>query len=199
MLPWALSPPSYQGQNTSVSALELRMVCGSVTALIQNIALRCSQEWPRTNITLDNSPVVCVARPKQTGTMMITISLSKSDGFAELATFSIMQTNMDHGAPDLASGKRFHYTSKADKADRADSKHPTVKPVDLIRWLVTLACPPGGHVLDCFAGSGTTGEACMLAGFDCTLIEREAQHARDIEHRIKRWSGLDAPLFADAP
>ena len=39
----------------------------------------------------------------------------------------------------------------------------------------------------------------MLAGFDCTLIEREAQHARDIEHRIKRWSGLDAPLFADAP
>lgn len=95
------------------------------------------------------------------------------------------------------SAARFFYTAKADKADRADSKHPTVKPVDLIRWLVTLACPPGGHVLDCFAGSGTTGEACMLAGFDCTLIEREAQHARDIEHRIKRWSGLDAPLFAE--
>ena len=95
------------------------------------------------------------------------------------------------------SAARFFYTAKADKADRADSKHPTVKPVDLIRWLVTLVCPPGGHVLDCFAGSGTTGEACMLAGFDCTLIEREAQHAKDIEHRIKRWSGLDAPLFAD--
>lgn len=98
---------------------------------------------------------------------------------------------------DGASAARFFYTAKADRADRADSKHPTVKPVDLIRWLVTLACPPGGHVLDCFAGSGTTGEACMLAGFDCTLIEREAQHARDIEHRIKRWSGLDAPLFAE--
>ncbi len=103
------------------------------------------------------------------------------------------------GFDDNGSAARFFYTAKADKADRADSKHPTVKPVDLIRWLVTLACPPGGHVLDCFAGSGTTGEACMLAGFDCTLIEREAQHARDIEHRIKRWSGLDAPLFADAP
>jgi DNA modification methylase len=94
------------------------------------------------------------------------------------------------------SAARFFYSAKADKADRADSKHPTVKPVDLIRWLVTLACPPGGHVLDCFAGSGTTGEACMLSGFDCTLIERDAQHARDIEHRIKRWSGMDAPLFA---
>lgn len=54
----------------------------------------------------------------------------------------------------------------------------------------------GGHVLDCFAGSGTTGEACMLAGFDCTLIEKEAQHAKDIHHRIKRWSGGDTPLFA---
>lgn len=109
-------------------------------------------------------------------------------------------TNSDASEPITRSElKRLWYSSKADKADRADSKHPTVKPVDLIRWLVTLACPPGGHVLDCFAGSGTTGEACMLAGFDCTLIEREAQHARDIEHRIKRWSGLDAPLFADAP
>jgi site-specific DNA-methyltransferase (adenine-specific) len=103
--------------------------------------------------------------------------------------------SVDHR--DTGTAARFFYTAKADKADRADSKHPTVKPVDLIRWLVTLACPPGGHVLDCFAGSGTTGEACMLAGFDCTLIEREAQHARDIEHRIKRWSGLDAPLFAE--
>jgi len=102
----------------------------------------------------------------------------------------------DPGFGDTGSAARFFYTAKADKADRADSKHPTVKPVDLIRWLVTLACPPGGHVLDCFAGSGTTGEACMLAGFVCTLIEKEAQHVRDIEHRIKRWSGLDAPLFA---
>ncbi len=129
------------------------------------------------------------------GTTTITISHWKSDGSADPVTFDITPTNLDHGVAGSAPGKRFHYTAKADKADRADSRHPTVKPVDLIRWLVTLACPSGGHVLDCFAGSGTTGEACMLAGFDCTLIEREAQHAQDIEHRIKRWSGLDAPLF----
>lgn len=98
---------------------------------------------------------------------------------------------------DTGSAARFFYTAKADKSDRADSKHPTVKPVDLMRWLVTLVCPPGGQLLDPFAGSGTTGEACMLAGFDCTLIERDSQHAKDIEHRIKRWSGLDQPLFAE--
>lgn len=99
---------------------------------------------------------------------------------------------------DAGTAARFFYSSKADAADRADSRHPTVKPVDLIRYLVRLVTPPGGRVLDPFAGSGTTGEACMLLGYDCTLIERDATHAADIRHRIKRWSGLDAPLFADA-
>jgi len=90
---------------------------------------------------------------------------------------------------------RFHYSSKADAADRADSRHPTIKPVALLRWLVRLVTPPGGTVLDPFAGSGTTGEAAMLEGFDAVLIERDEQHADDIAHRIKRWSGADLPLL----
>ncbi len=102
------------------------------------------------------------------------------------------------GFGDTGTAARFFYSAKADAADRADSRHPTVKPVDLIRYLVTLVTPKRGRVLDPFAGSGTTGEACMLLGFDCTMIERDATHAADIRHRIRRWSGLDAPLFADA-
>jgi DNA modification methylase len=103
-------------------------------------------------------------------------------------------TNVQRAA-DTGTAARFFYSAKADKGDRADSKHPTVKPVDLARWLVQLVTPPGGHILDPFAGSGTTGEAAMLLGFDATLIEADAQHVKDIEHRIKRWSGLDMPLF----
>ncbi len=102
------------------------------------------------------------------------------------------------GFGDTGTAARFFYSAKADAADRADSRHPTVKPVDLIRYLVTLVTPKCGRVLDPFAGSGTTGEACMLLGHDCTMIERDATHAADIRHRIRRWSGLDAPLFADA-
>ena len=97
---------------------------------------------------------------------------------------------------DTGSASRFFYTAKADKGDRADSRHPTVKPVDLIRHYVRLITPPGGTVLDCFAGSGTTGEAAMLEKLDCILIERDPKSVTDIEHRIKRWSGLDGPLFA---
>ena len=100
------------------------------------------------------------------------------------------------GHSDTGSSARFFYTAKADKADRADSKHPTVKPVDLIRHYVRLITPPGGTVLDVFAGSGTTGEAAMLEGFDCILIEKDPKSVKDINHRIKRWSGLDMPLFA---
>ena len=101
------------------------------------------------------------------------------------------------GYADTGSASRFFYSAKATAADRADSKHPTVKPVDLMRWLVRLITPPGGTVLDPFAGSGTTGEAAMPARLRCALlIEREAQHAADIRHRIARWSGLVQPLFA---
>jgi site-specific DNA-methyltransferase (adenine-specific) len=98
---------------------------------------------------------------------------------------------------DSGSASRFFYTAKADRADRADSKHPTVKPIALLRWLVRLVTPPGGTVLDPFAGSGTTGEAAMREGCNAILIEREAEHVADIRHRVKRWHGGDLPLFAE--
>ena len=58
------------------------------------------------------------------------------------------------------SASRFFYSAKADKSDRgAGNNHPTVKPVDLMRYLVRLVCPMGGIVLDPFNGSGTTAVA----------------------------------------
>ena len=64
--------------------------------------------------------------------------------------------------------------------------HPTVKPLDLMRWLVRLVTQPGGTVLDPFAGSGTTAEACLLEGFRCITIEREADYLPLIVQRIHR-------------
>lgn len=98
-----------------------------------------------------------------------------------------------HG--DTGSAARFFYTSKADAADRLGSKHPTVKPVDLMAYLVRLITPPGGTVLDPFAGSGTTGMASLREGFDCILIEREAQYVADINARLQHVRGGDTPLF----
>ncbi len=89
---------------------------------------------------------------------------------------------------DLGSAARFFYCAKASKADRAGSKHPTVKPVALMRWLVRFVTPPGGLVLDPFAGSGTTGAAALAEGRRAILIEREAEYIADIKRRLKTVS-----------
>jgi site-specific DNA-methyltransferase (adenine-specific) len=102
----------------------------------------------------------------------------------------------DVGFGDSGSAARFFYSAKADAADRLGSKHPTVKPVDLMAYLCRLITQPGGTVLDPFAGSGSTGMACLREGFDAVLIEREEKFVADIKRRIAHVSGEDAPLFA---
>jgi len=85
----------------------------------------------------------------------------------------------------------FRYGPKAPKSERPEVdgvKHPTVKPLDLMRWLVRLVTPPGGTVLDPFAGSGTTAEACVIEGFKCIVIEREAEYLPLIVQRITKPS-----------
>jgi site-specific DNA-methyltransferase (adenine-specific) len=62
--------------------------------------------------------------------------------------------------------------------------HPTVKPTDLMRYLCRLVTPPGGIVLDPFMGSGSTGKAAMLEGFDFIGIERDPEYVKIAEARI---------------
>lgn len=83
----------------------------------------------------------------------------------------------------------FRYEPKADSAERPRVNgvaHPTVKPLALMRWLVRLVTPPGGVVLDPFAGSGTTGEACVIEGFPVVLVEREAVYLPLIVSRLSK-------------
>jgi site-specific DNA-methyltransferase (adenine-specific) len=87
-----------------------------------------------------------------------------------------------HDPPGSAA--RFFYTAKADAEDRIGSKHPTVKPLDLKQYLCRLITPPGGTVLDCFAGTGTTGEAAWREGLKAILIEREPEYQADIARRM---------------
>ena len=68
---------------------------------------------------------------------------------------------------DRGSAARFFYCAKASKKDRGEgNSHPTVKPTDLMAYLVRLVTPPGGVLLDPFMGSGSTGKACKREGFD---------------------------------
>lgn len=139
--------------------------------------------WPA-NIVHDGSDEVVAAFPSSNGA-----------GEARSATptpgsvwgIGAERSSVTGGATyaDSGSAARFFYSAKADKQDRIGSKHPTVKPVDLMQWLCRLVTPPGGTVLDPFAGSGSTGEAAWREGFHCVLIEREPEYQADIAERLR--------------
>jgi site-specific DNA-methyltransferase (adenine-specific) len=102
------------------------------------------------------------------------------------------------GFGDRGGPSRFFYTAKASRADRtsggfANNTHPTVKPTDLMRWLVRMVTPPGGLVLDPFSGSGTTLVAARAEGVRAVGIEREDEYARIIADRLAQLS-----LFSQA-
>jgi len=83
---------------------------------------------------------------------------------------------------------RFFYCAKASKSEKNEAgpnNHPTVKPVDLMQWLVRLVTPPGGVILDPYAGSGTTGVAAVSEGFSFIGIEKCQEYVDIARQRIE--------------
>lgn len=148
--------------------------------------------WPA-NIVHDGSDEVLAAFPQSKFGGNVTGN-EPSAGTKEIyGDFSGRKPFEGHA--DNGSAARFFYSAKAQDDDRCGSKHPTIKPIDLMAYLCRLVTPPGGHVLDIFAGSGTTGMAAMREGFKATLIECEAEYVEDIKRRLLHVSGENTPLF----
>ena len=85
---------------------------------------------------------------------------------------------------DSGSAARFYYCAKPSPEERGDNRHPTVKPLALMRWLVRLLCPADGLAFDPFGGSGTTAVAAALEGRRCVTIERDPVHAATASRRV---------------
>lgn len=92
------------------------------------------------------------------------------------------QAERNAGLAGLASEQVYGY--KDYEPVVSPNFHATVKPVELMRWLVRLVTPLGGLVLDPFAGSGTTLVAAVLEGFDCVGIEQSDEYVPIIEGRV---------------
>lgn len=123
------------------------------------------------------------------------------------------EMEMDGAFYDSGNASRFFYCAKSSKQDRNEgcegledkkgirinaprkneeiktptraNNHPTVKPTNLMRYLVRLVTPKGGICLDPFGGSGSTGKACVLEGFDYVLCEMEEDFVEIAEARIE--------------
>ena len=85
---------------------------------------------------------------------------------------------------DSGSAARFFYATKATKAERIGSKHPTVKPLSIIEYLCRLVAPKGTTIIDPFAGTGTTAAGALAQSLNAVLIEREPQYQADIRRRL---------------
>lgn len=155
--------------------------------------------WPA-NVALDEDAAAML--DAQSGVQRDGIAVNRNrpeDGSTYNASSYMIgdKRRQDVGYGGSGGASRFYYTAKASRADRntsgANNTHPTVKPTDLMRWLVRLVTPPGGVVLDPFAGSGSTLVAARAEGFRAIGIEREEEYAQIIAQRLSQLS-----LFAEA-
>lgn len=138
--------------------------------------------WPA-NVVHDGSDEVVNLFPESNGSGSARILRrgTRNDGWGMQDKSGVLR---DAGT---GSASRFFYCAKASKSDRGEGNtHPTVKPVELMRWLVRMVkMPTGTLVLDPFAGSGSTGVACALEGVDFIGIEREAEYVQIAQRRIE--------------
>jgi DNA modification methylase len=141
--------------------------------------------WPA-NLVHDGSDEVLAAFPETRSAGNVNPT-NQSIGYGGAAVRTVLPINYQ----DSGSAARFFYCAKASRSERgASNDHPTVKPIALMRWLVRLVTPPGGSVLDPFAGSGTTGLAAMAEQFNAVLIEQDAHHVAIIRDRINKETDL---------
>jgi len=99
---------------------------------------------------------------------------------------------------DEGGASRFFYCAKASKKEKTlnktiENKHPTVKSLKLMKYLINLVTPPGGVVLDPFMGSGTTGQAALEGNFGFVGVELET-HSFEISK--KRCSSIDNVIIS---
>jgi site-specific DNA-methyltransferase (adenine-specific) len=159
--------------------------------------------WPA-NVVLDEEAARLL--DEQTGTLTSGIAVQRNRNDAANRAVYGKYANPaceDVGYSDSGGASRFFYCAKASARERSEgldgerNAHPTVKPLAFMRWLVRLVTPPGGLVLDPFAGSGTTGVAALSEGMRFVGVEREAEYVQIARARIGAWRAeAQGSLFA---
>lgn len=106
---------------------------------------------------------------------------SKKDRNEGLEAFDAVMTNFAAGTGLSKNGDGSPRNMNAD----AKNPHPTVKPTELMRYLCRLVTPPGGLIVDPFAGSGSTGKAAILEGFQFVGFELDPQYSAIANARLE--------------
>tara|TARA_R100001463_G_scaffold23790_3_gene56850 strand:+ start:1261 stop:2409 length:1149 start_codon:yes stop_codon:yes gene_type:complete len=112
---------------------------------------------------------------------------SKSERNAGLEAFEDKKSQHNAGGIGRKVSVEKRLEQGKENAPMMKNIHPTVKPVDLMKYLCRLVTPPEGLVLDPFMGSGTTGIAAKVEGFDFIGIEMDGEYLEIAKSRIGHW------------
>jgi site-specific DNA-methyltransferase (adenine-specific) len=143
--------------------------------------------WPA-NVILDEAAaeVVDSQGKDNPSRFFYVVRASKKD--REEGLEQLTQTVSEHNSGGLGrevSVEKRLVDTEGVNAPKVRNFHPTVKPTDLMKYLVKLITPPGGVVLDPFVGSGSTGKAAVQEGFDFIGIELTEEYLPIIDGRLK--------------
>lgn len=142
--------------------------------------------WPGNLIHDGSDEVVSLFPESKSGSMKAATNRAAQDepGSVCFGTYGGAVSSKDIVASS-GSASRFFYCAKSNKKDRGEGNdHPTVKPTELMRYLVRLVTPKGGTVLDPFVGSGTTAVAALKEGCGVIGIDNNAHHIEIANSRI---------------
>ena len=143
--------------------------------------------WP-SNVLIDDSPEVVGCFPdEEIARFYYCAKASRAEREAGCWDVPPMKREDVTGRKEGSAGQKHARAGITSRGDIHNS-HPTVKPIALMRYLLRLITQPERNlILDPFAGSGTTGIACALAGIPCVLIEQDPHHVEIIKARIQ-WA-----------
>jgi site-specific DNA-methyltransferase (adenine-specific) len=180
--------------------------------------------WPK-NVILDEESAAMLDAQSGISKSVVRSSEDRDELGATFSLGRTGTTPRGHN--DQGGASRFFYTAKSSKSEREGglahmqdttvgdgrqksidnayqrgqtkrkNTHPTVKPINLMRYLVRLVTPPGGTVLDPFAGSGSTIVAAKIEGFNGIGIEKEKEYVNIARHRVEhaRYEAQQIGLF----
>jgi len=152
--------------------------------------VRTEGRWPANLIHDGSEEVVNLFPEVKTGDQKPNKRTTTKSIYGKLNEYDTYTNKGDEG-----SAARFFYCAKASKSDRGKGNdHPTVKPIDLMRYLIRLVCPVGSVVLDPFMGSGTTGKAALKEGMEFIGIEQSEEYM-DISKKRLTNVAYQAGLF----
>lgn len=132
--------------------------------------------WPSNILFNHDAAEILDLQSKNASRFFYIAKASKKDKEEGLESFESKISEINSGGIGRKSSVEKRLSENGINAPKTKNIHPTVKPTELMQYLVRLVTPPNGITIDPFFGSGSTGKACIREGFKFIGIEQSKEY-----------------------